>query len=62
MRTREELIKGLEEELNSRTKIDDLKYIVKQPNGRIAAIFLRKWEAEKFIEASGSHDYKLVIK
>ena len=47
--TREELIKGLEEELNARTDIEDLHYIVMQPNGKIAAMFLRRWEAEKFI-------------
>ena len=58
--TREELIKGLEEELNARTDIEDLHYIVMQPNGKIAAMFLRRWEAEKFIEAS-KHGYKLVI-
>lgn len=58
--TREEIIKGLEEELNTRTDIEDLKFIVMQPNGRIAAMFLRRWEAEKFIEAS-NHGYKLVI-
>lgn len=58
--TREEIIKGLEEVLNARTDIDDLHYIVMQPNGKIAAMFLRRWEAEKFIEAS-KHDYKLVI-
>lgn len=60
--TREELIKGLEEELNSRTETDDLNYIVKQPNGRIVAMFLRRWEAEKFIEAHEPHDYTLIIK
>lgn len=58
--TREEIIKGLEEVLSVKTDIDDLHYIVMQPNGKIAAMFLRRWEAEKFIEAT-NRGYKLVI-
>ena len=49
-----------EETLKAKMDIDDLNYIVMQQNGKIVAMFLRRWEAEKFIEAS-KHNYKLVI-
>lgn len=39
----------------------ELRYLVVQSNGRIVAMFLRRWEAEKFIEASEPHDYKLIV-
>ena len=38
----------------------ELRYIVIY-KGRTVAMFLRRWEAEKFIEISGSHDYKLIF-
>lgn len=40
--------------------MENLKYLVIY-KGKIVAMFLRRWEAEKFIEMSEPHDYKLVI-
>lgn len=31
-------------------------------NDVVIAKFLRKWEAEKFIESNETHDYKLIVK
>ena len=59
--TREEIIKALDEEIKARESSQELRYLVLQPNGKVIAMFLRRWEAEKFIEASEPKDYKLVV-
>lgn len=38
----------------------ELKYLVMH-NNQIVAAFRRRWEAEKFIETSKTHNYELVI-
>ena len=38
-----------------------MRYIVKA-NGRVIAEFMRRWEAEKFIETNTKHNYYLEVR
>lgn len=56
--TREEIVKELEIEMNNRT--NTLDYIVADNQNKIIARFLRKSQAEKFIETEAKHSYHLI--
>ena len=56
--TKQEIMEALEEELESR--VDELRFIVTDNNGKMVARFLRRWQAEKFIEMDSKHAYHLI--